>query len=95
MKKIIDTYKIIIIGKVQGVGYRYWFKKNSIQFNLNGYVKNLEKINNVEALVQGKIFNIDQIIKKSYHGPKLAKIDKIIIEKIKTNKIYSDFKIMF
>jgi len=40
--------KIIISGKVQGVGYRYWLQKICNQNEVFGWVKNLQD-GNVEA----------------------------------------------
>ena len=39
---------LVISGKVQGVGFRYWMKNLAINNNINGWVKN--KIN--QALVK-------------------------------------------
>ena len=45
MNKDLTTYRLIIIGKVQDVGFRYWFSKLAISLNLNGYVLNKKNIN--------------------------------------------------
>ena len=43
---------IVISGKVQGVGFRYWLYKAAIQRNIDGWVRN--KISGeVEALLVG------------------------------------------
>ena len=36
----IKTYRLIIKGKVQGVGFRHWFSDLAISLGLNGYVQN-------------------------------------------------------
>ena len=38
----IKTYRLIIKGKVQGVGFRHWFSDLAISLGLNGYVQNKE-----------------------------------------------------
>ena len=58
MNNNIKSHQLIIIGKVQGVGFRYWFNKEAIALNLKGYVKNLNNENEVESIVQGQINNI-------------------------------------
>ena len=40
----IKTYRLIIKGKVQGVGFRHWFSDLAISLGLNGYVQNLSLI---------------------------------------------------
>ena len=38
----IKTYRLIIKGKVQNVGFRHWFSDLAISLGLNGYVQNKE-----------------------------------------------------
>ena len=90
---MIKTFILKIRGKVQNVGFRYWFFQEANNLNLNGYVKNLDNTNEVESLVQGESKNITLIIKKSKKGPKLAKVKKIISKQIETNTIYNNFLI--
>ena len=49
----IKTYRLIIKGKVQGVGFRHWFSNLAIALGLNGYIQNLLNKDEVEAIVQG------------------------------------------
>ena len=51
----IKTYRLIIKGKVQNVGFRHWFSDLAISLGLNGYVQNLANKDEVEAIVQGNI----------------------------------------
>ena len=87
------TFKLTIIGKVQGVGFRYWFSKEAISLNLKGYVKNLENENEVESIIQGDVNNISHFIKKCKYGPKLAMVEKVISKSINDDKVYANFKI--
>ncbi|MFN4219478.1 MAG: acylphosphatase [bacterium] len=52
---------LIIEGKVQGVGMRYFIRKNALKLNLSGYAKNLPN-GKVESLIIGEPENVDQII---------------------------------
>ena len=36
----IKTYRLIIKGKVQEVGFRHWFSDLAISLGLNGYIQN-------------------------------------------------------
>mgnify|MGYP000878876184 CR=1 FL=1 len=44
---------LVISGKVQGVGFRYWLQKLAIEKNICGWVKN-KTSGNVEALIVGE-----------------------------------------
>ena len=46
------TLKIIVSGRVQGVGYRWFARENAQDLKLTGYVKNLPD-GDVEVVVQG------------------------------------------
>ena len=42
MKSELTTFKVKIIGRVQGVGYRAWVEKKAKNFELRGWVMNSE-----------------------------------------------------
>ena len=69
MKKV----HIIISGKVQGVGFRYWLYQKSNERNVYGWVKN--KFNgDVEAVLIGDYKNVDEILELCKKGPLSSKV---------------------
>ncbi|MCS6956189.1 MAG: acylphosphatase [Candidatus Calescibacterium sp.] len=52
---------LLIEGKVQGVGMRYFIRKNALKLNVSGYAKNLTN-GKVEALLVGQKENLDKLI---------------------------------
>ena len=67
---------IIIKGKVQGVGYRYWLYKTAMQRNIDGWVKN--KISGeVEALLVGNKSDVNKLIKLCEKGPAMAEVTSV------------------
>ena len=56
--KEIKTYRLIIKGKVQNVGFRHWFSDLAISLGLNGYVQNKESKDEVEAIIKGDMQSI-------------------------------------
>ena len=44
--------RIIVSGKVQGVGYRYFSQMKAVQYGVKGWVKNLAD-SSVEIIAQG------------------------------------------
>ena len=75
------TVHIFITGRVQGVSYRWWFKKEGIKKNLNGWVRNRTS-NRVEAEIYGSEKNINEMIKKCRTGPPLADVQDVIVDTI-------------
>ena len=59
---------VIIFGKVQGVGFRYWLYEKAIKKNMRGFVKNRTS-GEVEALLIGNDKDVNEIIKQCENGP--------------------------
>ena len=89
------TYRLIIKGKVQDVGFRHWFSNLAISLGLNGYIQNKESKDEVEAIVQGEMKNILTITEKSKTGPELALVEEVIPNNIISNVIYSGFIVKY
>ena len=89
------TYRLIIKGKVQGVGFRHWFSNLAISLGLNGYIQNKESKDEVEAIVQGEMKDILTITEKSRTGPELALIEGVNPNNIISNVTYSGFIVKY
>ena len=95
MNQEIKTYRLIIKGKVQNVGFRHWFSDLAISLGLSGYVQNKANKDEVEAIVQGKISDILNITEKSKNGPELSLVEGVIPNLIYSNVKYSGFIIKY
>ena len=91
----IKTYRLIIKGKVQGVGFRHWFSNLAIALGLNGYIQNLLNKDEVEAIVQGEMESILSISEKSKNGPKMALVEGVIPSNVFSNVTYSGFIVKY
>ena len=76
---------LVISGQVQGVGFRYWMRNLAINYNINGWVKNISS-GDVEALVIGQEIDIQKLIKQCKMGPNSA-----VIQNIHTNDYMEDY----
>ena len=93
--KSFKTYRLIVKGKVQGVGFRYWFSNLAISNGLNGYIKNLTNPEEVEIIIQGNRNEILKISEKIKEGPELALVKRIISNQLFSNIIYSGFVVKY
>lgn len=59
-----QAIQLLIIGKVQGVGYRRWFEKEALRLQLLGYVRNLPT-GEVEAVIMGQDSQLAEMIRHS------------------------------
>ena len=78
---------LVISGKVQGVGFRYWMKNLAINNNINGWVKN-KMSGDVEALIVGEEKDVRKLIKLCDIGPSSATIQNIQVNDY--NQDYSE-----
>lgn len=76
---------LTITGKVQGVGYRYFVLKRSIELGLNGFVQNLH-YGNVYAEVEGSADAINQLIESCRKGPAFAQVRDVVVSRISPKK---------
>ena len=84
---------IIIKGKVQGVGFRYWLYKEAIQRNIDGWVRN--KISGeVEALLIGNDVEVNNIIKLCKKGPPSSEVTKIYVKDYDKGYLNKSFEII-
>ena len=95
MEPDIKTYRLIIKGKVQNVGFRHWFSNLAISLGLNGYIQNLHNKDEVEAIVQGKMKNILSIAEKAKTGPEMALVEGVIPSNVFSNVTYYGFIVKF
>lgn len=91
----LKTYRLIIKGKVQNVGFRHWFSDLAISLGLSGYVQNKESKDEVEAIIQGDMQSILSITEKAKTGPTLSLVEGVIPSNIISNVIYSGFIVKY
>jgi len=77
----LDTKRLLIQGRVQGVGYRYFFNETANSLGLTGWVRN-RRDGSVEAVVQGDALAVEQIIAIAFRGPSMARVDDIDVSQV-------------
>ena len=83
---------MIIFGKVQNVGYRYWLYQKAIKKNIRGWVKNT--IQGVEALLIGADENVNDLIKQCKKGPHSSNVTQVKIQDYKQEYSTQSFDIL-
>ena len=84
---------IVISGKVQGVGFRYWLYQAAKQRNIDGWVRN--KISGeVEALLIGNDADVNYLIKLCEKCPPSSEVTKIIVQSYQKEYLKKSFLII-
>jgi len=78
MTENIIQKHIFISGRVQGVGFRAFTRKEASSRGITGWVKNLAD-GRVEIKIKGEREDIKNMIKRIKEGPSFARVDDIEI----------------
>ncbi len=70
------TMALAITGRVQGVGYRWWFEGQARRYGLDGWVRN-RRDGSVEALVSGPRAAVQAVIRRAHDGPPAARVEAV------------------
>lgn len=67
---------VIIRGRVQGVGFRYWTQGEALRLGLEGFVRN-RRDGTVEAMFSGPAAAVEAMLDACHQGPPGAKVSAI------------------
>jgi acylphosphatase len=76
----VSSKRLIISGRVQGVGFRAWMIAEALSLGVDGWVRNRAD-GTVEALISGTTDAVEELARACRRGPRFARIDRIIEEK--------------
>ena len=93
-QKNLKTYSLLLSGRVQGVGFRYFAEARAARYNIKGYVKNTYD-NKVEIVCQGEPVNLDKFILEVKNGPSFSYINQVDMEEIIDAPVYDVFEIKY
>lgn len=74
----IQRVRLIISGRVQGVGFRFSTREAAIQRNVNGWVRNLSD-GQVEAVLEGSQPDVKSMIEWCHQGPPAAVVQQVSV----------------
>ena len=75
----MSARRLLIAGRVQGVGYRDWMVARARALGLCGWVRNRTD-GKVEALIDGDEAAIEELLRACRRGPRLAEVTEIVEE---------------
>jgi acylphosphatase len=88
----VRAKQIIVYGRVQGVGFRYFVQHLGNRLGLYGDVRNCPD-STVEIIVEGEAGKINELIKQVETGPSLARVQRVEVIDIPVRGTYSSFSI--
>ncbi len=90
---MFEALHVLIEGRVQGVGYRYFALQAAIRNGLKGWTRNLAD-GRVEALAEGEREKLDAWVEELRVGPAYALVKRIHQEPRVANGRFEGFEIV-
>ncbi len=72
------TKRLQITGRVQGVGFRYYFQRTAAAQGVRGWVRNRSD-GSVEAVIQGEEASVHEVIAWAKRGPRNAMVSDVTV----------------
>lgn len=88
----MKTHQLIVQGMVQGVGFRYFSKRNANILGVCGWVQNLDD-GDVEIYAQADDDTLEKFRLLIEKGPFSSKVKKVIVSELDVDEKYSHFEI--
>ncbi len=88
----IQAKRIVVHGRVQGVGFRYFVQDVGFRLGLKGDVRNCWD-STVEIYAEGNARSIVEFIKEVQKGPPLARVSRLEVQDIKPSGTYRSFTV--
>lgn len=71
--------RLVVTGRVQGVGFRYALADEARLRGLSGWVRN-RRDGSVEAIVSGPAADVAALVAWAWRGPPAAKVESVEVE---------------
>jgi acylphosphatase len=71
--------RVLVSGRVQGVGFRFFVEARAVVEGVHGWVRNLPD-GRVEALLEGDEESVNRVTSALWRGPSGARVDDVALE---------------
>lgn len=85
----MTTMHAYVAGRVQGVYFRNWTRKQAQRLGLHGWVRNLRD-GRVEVLAHGRDDMLRELEKLLWQGPPLSRVDTVEITTVAEDHVPTD-----
>jgi acylphosphatase len=92
-EEAVERLSATIIGRVQGVGFRWWVRSLADRMGLSGWVMNGADERSVELVAEGSAASLDQLERLLRQGPPGAAVDRVEATRSPASGTYERFQI--
>ena len=79
-------------GRVQGVGFRFFVRREASALGLRGYARNLSD-GGVEVVAEGSRVNLERLLQALHQGPSAAEVDSVDVRWAAASGTFANFAI--
>ncbi len=84
--------RVLVSGRVQGVGFRYFVAGEAKRLALAGFVRNLRD-GRVEAAISGESAKVEALLAACRQGPPGSRVDGVAVEPVDGESLPDIFEI--
>ena len=88
------SVRLVVKGRVQDVGFRWFVQSEAEKRGVNGFVRNLAS-GDVEAEFEGERNEVEALIDTVRRGPTFSRVEDLIVEWQDFGGKYSSFSVAF
>jgi acylphosphatase len=92
---MMKTVRIVAIGRVQGVGFRFFVSDAARRLGITGYARNMESRQHIEVVVSGGEDQLAQLLDLVRVGPPGARVDSVQVTELSDAPLAHGFSIDF
>lgn len=70
-----------ITGRVQGVGFRWWVRREAVALKLTGWVMNADDERSLELVAEGEPATLDELERRVRVGPSGSRVESVRAER--------------
>ncbi|MGE5276337.1 MAG: acylphosphatase [Acidobacteriota bacterium] len=73
--------RVTVVGRVQGVGFRFFAERAANELGVTGWVRNLPD-GKVESLAEGEEEAVARYLERLREGPRLGRVTELLVEEV-------------
>ena len=83
-----------VTGRVQGVGFRWWVRRQAEALRLTGWVMNSDDERSIELVAEGDPEALDELERRLHRGPESARVDEVVASRAAASGEFGGFGIV-
>ena len=93
-KTTLKACRVVVRGRVQGVGFRAFTRRHAMLLEIRGEVAN-QPDGSVKAYIEGDKERVEQLLHLLNEGPSLARVEEVAVTLVEPRGTHRSFDVNF